>query len=224
MGQTGRKSAVDAAGCERMKPILFNTDMVRAILDGRKTVTRRVVKPQPRMVYYDGRLQDSGEDTRECSPLYVLIAENHNGAVMQIVPPCQPGQTLYVRETWGVKSYGTPGGMAGKYVYKADGGECQKWRPSIHMPRAAARLFLRVTDVRVERLRDITEEQAIAEGVRIGLGGEPYFSCRNAFQALWDSTIKPADRERYGWDANPWVWVIAFKRVEREDVMNDDAL
>ena len=95
----------------------------------------------------------------------------------------------------------------GCFVYRADYPEPQRlvWRPSIHMPKEAARIWLRVTDMRVERLQDIDDDSVVAEGLNIG----------DPFDELWDSTIKPTDRERYGWSANPWVWVIEFERCEK---------
>ena len=183
-----------------MKPILFNTDMVRAILEGRKTVTRRVAKPQPRAIYHNGKIYDDDE-------LYV-VAENQNGKFEQVVLPYRPSDILYVRETWAAWSptYGT----APKIIYKADGysqSQKMRWLPSIHMPREAARIFLRVTDVRVERLQEINDDGVVSEGMEIGA----------PFDDLWDSTIKKADRTLYGWEANPWVWVIEFERISKED-------
>ena len=203
-----------------MKPILFNTDMVRAILDGRKTVTRRVVKPKFR----------SGESG------WQVITEKHSGKYVRIeyldewenetrymIDPFRTGDILYVRETW----YKDPT----RYMYKANysdtekffrgGKEVQiKWHPSIHMPKEAARLFLRVTDVRVERLQDITSEQIDAEGCKEWAysvkTGELLPSGPSFFQIKWDRTIKPADLPLYGWDANPWVWVIEFERISKE--------
>lgn len=182
-----------------MKPILFNTDMVRAILDGRKTVTRRVIKPHFR----------PGEVS------WQVITEKHSGKYVRIEyldewenetrymsEPFRPGDILYVRETWAEMPYG--------YVYRADderpeGWDSEdRWRPSIHMPKEAARIFLRVKSVRAERLQNITDEDIEAEGLEIGC----------YFDELWNSTIKTADRETYGWDANPWVWVIEFERCE----------
>ena len=199
-----------------IKPILFSTDMVRAILDGRKTVTRRVVKPQPRAIYHDGKVYDD-------DGMYV-VAENQNGGVEQIEPPYRPGDILYVRETW------TKDGDV--YRYKAGFyDQNRKWHPSIHMPREAARIFLRVTDVRVKRLQDITEEQARAEGVEPLMmtadvdkpdsekRWQEVLPASTRFPAVWDSTIKPKDRARYGWDANPWVWVIEFERISREEAL-----
>ena len=179
-----------------MKPILFNIEMVRAIMDGRKTVTRRVVKPQP-----ESRPTPMKKDS--CWPGCFAI----QGTAKVIRPPYQPGDTLWVRETW-AKS------MAGTFMYQADDKAImvERWRPSIHMPREAARIFLRVTDVRVERLQDINldppgpKNQVVREGLR-------YLS---DFIAVWDRTIKPADLHFYGWDANPWIQVIEFERISKE--------
>lgn len=153
-----------------IKPILFNGDMVRALLDNRKTVTRRVVNPQPRMVYYDGKLQDSGEDLLNGKPLEVLIAENQNGGVEQIVPPYQPSSIMYVQETWcKTDCFGLQNG----YVYKANDnsileqtGFVPKWRSPVCMPREAARLFLRVTNMSVAKLQDITVDDILREGIQ----------------------------------------------------------
>ena len=221
-----------------MKPILFNTEMVRAILDGRKTATRRVVKPQPAG---DG----SKPEPLTTRPGYWNTWDDD----YVYHQPYQIGDILYVRETWSKDN-------SGEYVYRTNYGTTEddsfppsmfKWHPPINMPKEAARLFLRVTDVRVERLKDITDEQAIAEGVPDncdypldnpvycpvckgeGLIGAAHpvslgymeVDCphcdtpRKRFANLWNSTIKPADRNRYGWDANPWVWVIEFERCEK---------
>lgn len=195
------------------KPILFNTQMIRAILDGRKTCTRRIVKPQPTAHY----------------------------GVQCIKPPYQPGDILYVRETWSLRFDGE------KYFYRADKNTSReekrlldyndvKWRPSIHMPKEAARIWLKVTNVRVERLQEITEAQTEEEGFLftppcLHRTGENYCdidgSCGSKIKycdmsagelfgkVLWDSTIKKSDIDIYGWDANPWVWVIEFERCEK---------
>lgn len=203
-----------------IKPILFNEDMVRAILDGRKTVTRRVVKPQP---------ESFGK-----AYLYSGTICSINGLNKQA--PYHMGDILYVRETWAKN---------GKYYYKADQkckgctkyGTCLpeeteahitcelcedkggywKWRPSIHMPKEAARIWLKVTNVRVERLQDITTDQIEAEGIKTEhlyrpLNGEEKIY---AFSQLWASTVKEEDINRYGWEANPFVWVIEFERCEK---------
>ncbi len=146
-----------------MKPILFNTEMVRAILDGRKSVTRRVIKPQPPenfdyMVY------------SRTSHKYLRFGFKNSGALWKRKLPYCPGDILYVRETWAHPSQHEieRGVYKNMYLYKADYPfqpfAWDRWRPSIHMPKEAARLFLRVTGVRVERLWDITEEQAEKEG------------------------------------------------------------
>ena len=131
-----------------IKPILFNTEMVRAILDGRKSCTRRLVKPEPQ-----GYFEVSEE------PLYIYDTDGNQG---KITPPYQPSDILYVRESYSELTFG--------YVYKADGenidhlGNVIKWHPSIHMPKEAARIWLKVTDVRVERLQEMTDDDAEAEG------------------------------------------------------------
>ena len=131
--------------------------------------------------------------------------------------PYQPGDILYVRETFFEHK--------GRYYYKADGkhdaldaligGSFFKWRPSIHMPKAAARIWLKVTDVRVERLQDITEEQAQAEGRDSGMLTGPC-TARGQFENRWNY-IKKFNLESDGWDANPWVWVIEFERCEKPE-------
>lgn len=193
----------------RELPILFNTEMVRAILDGRKKCTRRIVKI-PNYI----NQQDDG--------LYTLFAEGtcyenqHFEEIVQYLKkPYQPGDILYVRETWG---HPISLNSDKQYVFRADKiaesgfkNDSHIWYPSIHMPKEAARIWLKVTDVRVERLQDITSEQIGREGVEVEyphvLNGEEK---RYAFSNLWNSTIKKSDIDRYGWDASPWVWVIEF--------------
>lgn len=186
-----------------IKPILCNTDMVRALLDNRKTVTRRVVKMPAavtsktvdRVCVKDGATHFSWSWSEAFSGFDVKM-------------PYRPSDILYVRETWEQTEDG--------YAYKADS-HCHytadwKWRPSIHMPREAARIFLRVTDVQVERLQDVTEEDAIKEGCTAHGGN----LALDEFEVVWHNTLKPTDRSIYGWDANPWVWVIEFERRERK--------
>ena len=189
-----------------MKPILFNTDMVRAILEDRKTVTRRVVKPQP-----VGQPAQMGKDS--CWPGCFASAEDER----IYRPPYQPGDILWVRETWAhpSKEEIARGTDKNIFLYRADVPSVlyawDHWNPSIHMPREAARIFLRVTGVRVERLRDVKYFDCLAEGI-------PYRQMETDivqdFSTLWDNTIKPADRTIYGWGANPWVWVIQFERAK----------
>lgn len=194
------------------KPILFNTEMVRAILNGRKTVTRRIIKPQPiaeapTYCYAGSHKQD--------------IGYWHDKSGRRWNPPCHAGDYLYVRETWCALPV-TPGGhMRGHdvYYYKADGdlrpeAWRRNWRPSIHMPKEAARIFLRVTAVLVERLQDITENGLHSEGVELEAFEVGYAFAEGIFHGVWDSTIKPADLLLHGWEANPWVWVIEFERME----------
>ena len=202
-----------------MKPILFNAEMVRAILEGRKTVTRRVVKPQPAG---DG----SAPEPLKTRPGYW----NSWGDDNVYRPPYQPGDILWVRETWAKIWYADQNGCTHydqpMYYYAADGtpdvtlvdedgfekdDQRIRWRPSIHMPREAARIFLRVTGVRVERLQDISYADVIAEGIPAG------HAENTKFMALWDGTMKREDRNRYGWDVNPWVWVFDFERISKEE-------
>ena len=197
-----------------IKPMLFSTDMVRAILEDRKTVTRRVVNPQP-----DCRPVPMTKDS--CWPGYFAI----QGTEKVVRLPYQPGDILWVRETWAEMPYG--------FVYRVDGEEpdgwdCDdRWRPSIHMPRGAARIFLRVTGVRVERLQEITEDGAKAEGAEKSYPytdpetGKTVFvldekgTYRSGFSQIWDRTIKPKDRLSCCWESTPWVWVIEFERCEK---------
>ena len=187
----------------RVLPILFNTEMVWAILDGRKTVTRRVVK-HPFEVHPNGYITKPRGNERLCP----------------CEPPYQPGDILYVRETWCEWTDG--------YLYKAGAeGLCQpgavglfRWRPSIHMPKQAARIWLRVTEVWVERLQDMTGQDILREGVNCHVHPEAdYFdgNQKMMFAELWDSTVNKPDLDRYGWDANPWVWVIEFARCEKSE-------
>ena len=235
-----------------MKPILFNTGMTRAILEGRKTVTRRVVKPQP-----EGHPVPMPADS--CWSGYFAI----QGAERVVRPPYQPGDVLWVRETWrnavlDVSQYSF-GEVVNEesydgYQYKEDmsfnfpNRPCEKFdpeyyivspsavgrrRPSIHMPREAARIFLRVTGVRAERLHEIATIEAQQEGQPECTGGimscggqESCFDCEASYQnairwfsSVWDNTIKSADRTTCGWDANPWVWVIEFEQISKEEAV-----
>ena len=198
-----------------IKPILFNTEMVRAILDGRKTCTRRLVRFLPgENPQWTGYIRDG------------LMLYNGRNEPCIIKVPYQPGDTLYVRETWCGLPVNEAGHMRGHtiYYYKADGelrpkGWRGTWHPSIHMPKEAARIWLKVTDVRVERLQEITSEQISREGVEVEyphvLNGEEK---RYAFSTLWNSTIKKSDLDRYGWNASPWVWVIEFERCVKPKI------
>ncbi len=193
-----------------IKPILFNTDMVRAILDGRKSCTRRLVKTRRKDAYgfYVTKKADG-----TFSGIYEYD-ENESMFDNPLMPPYQPGDILYVRETWKKASNGY-------YYYedwqRNDIADITKWKPSIHMPKEAARIWLKVTDVRVERLQEITLQGAWKEGARCSCL-YPVPDCagnKTAFIEIWNSTIKKSDIDRYGWDANPWVWVIEFERCDK---------
>lgn len=231
-----------------IKPILFNTEMVRAILDGRKTCTRRIVKdgiPDDSMWGYTAF---TPKGYISCRGVYV---DGYGEGFYKL--PYQPGDILYVRETW--CKYDDDHIIDGrKYAYKADASpiseEARKkfgyrWRPSIHMPKEAARIWLKVTDVRVERLQDITEDGAEAEGMPDSLDypvdkaycplckGEgiigtvdvhslghmdvdcPYCDSYRKRFENLWNSIKQKSLDRYGWDANPWVRVIEFERCEK---------
>lgn len=216
-----------------IKPILFNTEMVRAILDGRKTCTRRIAKgfiPDDALWGYTAFTQ---KGYISCRGLY---ADGYGEKFYKL--PYQPEDILYVRETWHryTKRVGKGEGchLEERYGYKASIANSEDaeepWKPSIHMPKEAARIWLKVTDVRVERLQSITEEGAIREGAEgekchhTNAGAFGCTDCMNTgwieppqveFMQIWDSTIKKSDLDRYGWDANPWVWVIEFDRCEK---------
>ncbi len=202
-----------------IKPILFNTEMVRAILDGRKACTRRLVKPQPdeKHTYPLGFVTDSTE--KKEVGCFGFGIDEYGGSIQYAKPPYQPGDILYVRETWCDDRQFTHDSTPGRYFYKASESGNFKWKPSIHMPKEAARIFLKVTDVRVERLQEITSQGAWKEGARCS-SLYPVPDCagnKTAFIEIWNSTIKKSDLERYGWDANPWVWVIEFERCEKPE-------
>lgn len=200
-----------------MKPILFNTAMVQAILDGRKTMTRRVVKPRYRNDEYgfqvittmDGHfVRVEKIDENECG-----IFED--GTERHVSPPYQPGDILWVREKWEHDDY------EGFVDYRADFTDEEakdiKWRPSIHMPKDAARIYLRVTDVRVERVQDISEDDTKAEGIEPRFNVRDQFSgviARQRFSELWDSINA---KRGHGWDENPFVWVISFERCDKPE-------
>lgn len=229
-----------------MKPILYNTEMVRAILEGRKTVTRRIANINTEITCNDGTtnhdfvLDDfitgppTGFVCRKCG---FGVAPPHSRVpcgTSIFRPRYWPSDILYVRETW---CDPTPDQSGYPILYKADmpmhwdakdvefgeevtlKAEDYKWRPSIHMPKEAARIFLRVTRVRLQRLRDISPDQCAAEGIELFCGPvdarEAYYI--SSFAALWDTTIPPADLHKYGWEANPWVWVIDFERCKRPE-------
>jgi len=236
-----------------IKPILFNTEMVRAILDGRKTCTRRLVKFLPgENSQWTGYIKDG-----------LMLYNGRNEPCIRKVP-YQLGDILYVRETWQCW-------RAHRYEATADirfraGGDDVRlqfangntdsidrldydtfvhkwfshngeWKPSLFMPKEAARIWLKVTDVRVERLQEMKPVDVIKEGAYpdcwdcLNTYGESGSQCcygteeqcsqcdevMMEWEKLWTSTIKKSDIDRYGWDANPWVWVIEFERCEKPE-------
>ena len=204
------------------RPILFSAPMVRAILDGRKTQTRRIIKPQP---YIDemGNFCWNGEN----------FGQDFNGPCIQAIaspipssktkrvrcPYGKPGDRLWVRETFNHDGE--------KYIYAADLNElgvqkwAAQWKPSIHMPRIASRILLEITGVRVERLQDISEEDAIAEGcIKFPFEDDHAYTFYDddktghathtgAYRKLWESINGSGS-----WDLNPWVWVVEFRTLE----------
>lgn len=193
------------------RPIIFNGDMVRAILRGEKTQTRRPVMPQP------------DRAPASVSPLQMFDDARWRSWKC---PFGEPGDRLWVRETFAL---GEPPYFG--VAYRADegdnpedvGGERQKWTPSIHMPRYLSRITLEITDINAERVQDITEDDARAEGVNPEFrtvvarsdGGPDYHipcSYRGGFANTWDAIY--AKRPGLSWDENPWIWAITFRRVE----------
>lgn len=237
-----------------IRPILFNTEMVRAIIEGKKSCTRRLPSKNIEDRYF--RYKEWADSVYK--PGFEQLSER---AFYTQYPPYHPGDILYVRETWCM--YGDLNDAdqvidgTEKYYYRADGEnptpynyflvqrhgydehrDFPVWRPSIHMPKEAARIWLKVTEVRVERLQEITEDETFEEGLDftppcLRLTGENYcdidgpciskikycdISAGELFgEVIWNETIKKSDLDRYGWDANPWVWVIKFERCEKPE-------
>jgi hypothetical protein len=190
----------------KARPILFSTPMVQAILKGRKMQTRRVVKPQP---------GDHPDD---------------DGHVLYRCPYGQVGDVLWVKETYAYARYDFDH-IADQFIYKSDYSDHfvdWKWKPSIHMPKSAARIFLKITNVRVERLQQINKVEAIAEGIEkvnsgvfvevwrkyghIEADAPYYFSPIHSFASLWQSI-----NGEQSWVDNPYVWVIEFERIDKPE-------
>lgn len=222
------------------KPILFNTDMVRAILAGQKTQTRRAIKPQPKMIL---SYVACSPERRACGKwrypsefawkmwkdekykLSDSISEEEKEQLW--TPPANADDILWVRETWsttdkcGLYPDWPTDGI--HYIYKADDPTCDaakeaRWYPSVHMPKGAARIFLRVKDVRVDGLQAMDEEAAIAEGFADSSAGTD--SPLTRFAEFWDKTITREDLREFGWHADPWVWVIEFERCKKPEGWN----
>ena len=204
------------------KPVLFNTEMVQAILEDRKDVTRRAIKDKDIINHWD--CESDG------TPIAYIEPSTGDRYAATFPCPYQVGDILYVRETWSMAS-DILGGEEGP-VYRADYSADEiaslkkkhfRWHPSLHMPKKLARIFLKVTDVRVERLQDITYEECRREGIwdNYKVSSAKYHEnlARRAypkvFSELWDETVSPSSRDRFGWDANPWVWVIPFEKCEK---------
>ena len=229
-----------------IKPILFNTDMVRAILEGRKTCTRRVIKNKydnADITFFENKYGKRLVYMQNDTPKDIIHEDGsrtcHLKAYEEIKKPYEVGDILWVRETWTklykVDANGFTQWDKEKIYYAADGDpdielvdedgflkedRRIKWKPSIHMPKSLARIFLEVTCVRAERLQNITTEQILKEGVvqRFPKVNDRFTPdiLRGGFIELWNSTIKRYERHKYGWKANPWVWVIEFKRLGDE--------
>lgn len=230
----------------RIKPILFNTEMVQAILEGRKTVTRRICKDGDIFTIPDMSFYDPVRRTYAVHGYADLENKEQEFTAERPCPIC-PGDILYVRETWSfIPCICCNGEYArgmqpcydfwavefddgesisdGCFVYRADCKTPERitWRPSIHMPKEAARLWLKVTDVRVERLQAMKMDDFLNEGVivRPEAFNDPenaYYQAQKALMNVWDSTVKKADVCWYSWSADPWVWVIEFEKCKKPE-------
>lgn len=222
-----------------IKPILFNTEMARAILDGRKTCTRRICKDANEYTVPDMDFYNADRRTYAVHNFADKEQMEQLSIVERTCPICS-GDILYVRETWHKYAKRVGKGenchLAEFYGYRASVANSEDanepWHPSIHRPKEAARIWLKVTDVRVERLHEITNEGALREGAQgircdhVAIGEHGCTDCMNTgwieppvveFMQIWDSTIKKSDLDSCGWDANPYVWVISFERCEKPE-------
>ncbi len=200
------------------RPILFSAPMVRAILAGTKTMTRRVIKPQPDRIH-DGEpyWNIGGYRAYQVRSAKDILRMGTNNPL--VCPYGTVGTRLWVRESW---AYETDFGTAtGSVLYRADGDHREtergqptdRWRASIFMPRWASRITLEITSVKVERVQDICEEEAVSEGAAFCNHGVEHDGrhYRCGFRVLWDSLN---DERGFGWDKNPWVWCVSFRRVK----------
>lgn len=228
-----------------MKPILFNTEMVQAILEGRKTCTRRIAKTIKSFEMKDNNRVFARIQTNQ----FTSFGGGAMSLFLEKYAPYQIGDILYVRETFfegDILDSNEDIVKRDIVIYATDdlsehGLEELKWKPSIHMPKKLARIFLKVTDIRIERLQDITENEAVKEGIH-PMDLVPYVMSYNdsnpeidydelvgqeqdaqvkelieeSFGSLWDSTVNKKDIDKYGWKANPWVWVIEFEKTSIE--------
>ena len=253
----------------KYRPALFNTPMVYAIEEGRKNTTRRLVRLPGKDWEILAAEKRPGADATGTWELTIhgTIGGLTKDFIIHEDAPCLPGDILWVRETWtedGQNFYYRADfesdwldpceTLSGGYpIYCSYHPGCEgcmrekqriNWRPSIHMPKEAARIFLQVTGIRLERLQDIDENGVCDEGAESIISAcehmdysvippEPCFNvhpCKNCIinysypelfgKMVWDKTIKPADLPRHGWAANPWVWVIEFERIPKPDDWN----
>jgi hypothetical protein len=223
----------ERTGMMKERPILFNGEMVRAILDGRKTQTRRVIKPVTM------KILEVAARAGECSGfMHTGVLRKHDLSYLRLFSPFgQPGDRLWVREAWRVLNdfdrckpsdvskdslvhYQADNGLSYEtLIFNHNDGRFGRWRPSIHMPRWASRITLEVRDVRVERVQEISEEDAKAEGDKERSGFPEYHvhgaKCHvNWFRDLWNSIN---EKRGFGWDENPFVWVVEFKKGQADD-------
>lgn len=194
----------------KTRPIIFQPDMVKAILDGRKSQTRRVVKPQPQKQHHMAKDPDLSREGRNIVPWAVLT---NAGNVVESFIKCPygvPGDRLWVRETFAFHNFCYPKSEGARITYKADR-EVHgiKWKPSIHMPFTYCRLTLEITNIRVERVQEISigdiKSEGIADPWKVAIDTDPW----GVFADLWDKMHK---KRGFGWSENPWVWVIEFKK------------
>lgn len=223
------------------KPILFNNEMVRAILEGRKTQTRRVIK-DTKDLYFLGFAECSSPKRNEGTAIFSTSKYLNEAVITHIKPKYQVGDILWVQETWKVDSVADHllnmaidfKAVLSEYIqaeklcdftserYKKFRKFYQKngWQSPYFMPREAARIFLKVANVKVQRIQDITPDECLKEGIKgysfganapDAYGDNLYTDPKLAFKSLWDNLYK---KKGYGWDANPWVWVYSFERLE----------
>ncbi|MBE6012105.1 MAG: hypothetical protein E7234_06060 [Lachnospiraceae bacterium] len=237
-----------------MKPILFNTEMVQAILDERKGATRRVIKPKYSNTHFEFRTDKYGTEFVEIQNEVEgeTFGKNPDGTNWfklkgYIVPksPFKVGDILYVQETWKIHAL-NPSSYCMMITYKADGykelqvnftpsryDKFEKfyhkngWQSPYFMPKEAARIFLRVTGVKLERLRAMNVNDFLQEGICLlpqtfTSAIDSVIAHAEQFRAIWDSTIKKQDLDLYGWNANPWVRAIEFERITKEEAMRSE--
>lgn len=219
----------------RERPILFNAEMVRAVLDGKKTQTRRVVKPSRHQKHYSD-IKHGHSTPSEYNNMAKIAVDLKQAIDLDCCPYGKVGDQLWVRETFAIPQvYNAMSAIEAQNVcpsplsvlYRCDGENPNlsylRWRPSIHMPRWASRIQLEITNIRVERVQDINGSDALSEGVAYYdpekrtaqwkdylKDGEMVFTPQASFRSLWDSINA---KRGYGWDKNPWVWVVEFKVI-----------